>query len=172
MNHKSTPVTTANEAKQSHNKNENDMPNADLDDITKMALAKLKKTMYLINVIVIIAIIIITERIISTITYKDMFVNAPVHPYFYLAGFFTAIILICLGLIAFENVQKNKILRARNAAHSPSMAPHVYLIGFIIGITIVITICLEIVKSENNRILKELEKERTEINQPPTPIKE
>ncbi len=89
------------------------MPNADLDDITKMALAKLKKTMYLINAIVIIAIIIITERIISTITYKDMFVNAPVHPYFYLAGFFTAIILICLGLIAFENVQKNKILRAR-----------------------------------------------------------
>ena len=171
MNHKSTPVTTANEAKQSHNKNENDMPNADLDDITKMALAKLKKTMYLINVIVIIAIIIITERIISTITYKDMFVNAPVHPYFYLAGFFTAIILICLGLIAFENVQKNKILRAR-MQRLHRLAPHVYLIGFIIGITIVITICLEVVKSENNRILKELEKEKTEINQPSTSIKE
>ncbi len=52
------------------------------------------------------------------------------------------------------------------------MAPHVYLIGFIIGITIVITICLEIVTSENNRILKELEKEKTEINQPSTSIKE
>lgn len=136
----------------------------------KIALAKLKKIMYLINAIVIIAIIIITERTISIITYKDMFINAPVHPYFYLAGFFVALILVCLGLIAFENIQRNKILKARNSTSVPSNAPHIYLIGFIIGITVIITVSLEIIKYENNRILKELENDRLENNKIDQPI--